>query len=362
MKKLIIFLCLFIAQNIFADSVNIEYYYYTNELYHSTLKANIIPADYVFINEYSNNNTYKYIYDFNKKEKKLFYKEERISQKYDYNDDEYYNNIETSEIYYDINGNSYKNYSDENMEPNSLYEITNNRFGESFYYGVVEEHQYGDITTYTYGYDIPASRDINFSKSDKDNTNYINKAYKYSLTQNEIINKNSAGIYLLKTKNIYHNEEIIRILCFQNEYYDRSYSDEEVKNYNSNGNIEFVYNPQFYYTSTIAQYIDTKDTFLNLLAGGKGWHTNTETYYLKEETYKITNYLDLKSKQIIKKDYSTATNDYLNSVISKSKSTKTYIYLKNFYSKEDMANNVKKYQNTELIGFIPLEIFEYYLQ
>ncbi|WP_181039088.1 hypothetical protein, partial [Brachyspira murdochii] len=96
--------------------------------------------------------------------------------------------------------------------------------------------------------------------------------------------------------------------------------------------------------------------------GGKGWHTNTETYYLKEDEYKITNYLDLKSKQIIKKDYNALTNDYLNSVISKSKSTKTYIYLKNFYSKDDMANNVKKYKNTELIGFIPLEFFEYYLQ
>uniref|UniRef100_UPI00263A02B3 hypothetical protein n=1 Tax=Brachyspira sp. TaxID=1977261 RepID=UPI00263A02B3 len=295
-----------------------------------------------------------YIYNFNKKEKKLFYKEERISQKYDYNDDEYYNNIETSKIYYDINGNSYKNYSDENMEPNSLYEITNNRFGESFYYGVVEEHQYGDITTYTYGYDIPASRDINFSKSDKDNTNYINKAYKYSLTQDEIINKNSTGIYLLKTKNIYYDEEITRILCFQNEYYDGSYSDEGVKNYNNYGNIEFVYNPEFYYTSTIAKY----------LVLPKCWETN-DVLYLKEYKYKITNYLDLKSKQIIKKDYSTVTSDYLDYLnsISKSKSTKTYIYLKNFYDEQrDIKNNVKKYKNTELIGFIPLEIFEYYLQ
>ena len=48
--------------------------------------------------------------------------------------------------------------------------------------------------------------------------------------------------------------------------------------------------------------------------------------------------------------------------MSKSKSTKTYIYLKNLYSKEDMENNVNKYKDTELIGFIPLEIFEYYLQ
>ena len=328
------------ALNIFAeDSITFHYFYYTNKLYHSTLKTEIIPKDYIFINEYSNNNTYKYIYDFKKKEKKLFYKEERISQKYDYNDDEYYNNIETSEIYYDINGNSYKNYSDENMKPNSLYEITNNRFGESFY-----NHYYEN------------NESINFSRSDSNNynTNYINKAYKYSLTQNEIINKNSAGIYLLKTKNIY-DEQIISILCFQNEYYynDYNYSDEGVKNYNSNGNIEFVYNPRFYHTSTIAKY----------LVLPKCWETN-EVLYLQEDEYKITNYLDLKSKQIIKKDYRTATNDYLDYLnsISKSKSTKTYIYLKNFYSKGDMANNVKKYQNIELTGFIPLEIFEYYLQ
>lgn len=123
------------------------------------------------------------------------------------------------------------------------------------------------------------NQQIYFYRSDTYNTNYINKAYKYSLTQDEIINKNSIGIYLLKTKNIYDNEEITSILCFQNEYYDRSYSDEEVKNYNNYGNIEFVYSPQFYYTSTIAQYIDSKDSFLNLLVP-KGWYTNTETYYL----------------------------------------------------------------------------------
>ncbi|MDA0000935.1 hypothetical protein OFR34_08230 [Brachyspira hyodysenteriae] len=318
MKKLIIFFMFITALNIFAeDSITFHYYYYTNKLYHSTLKTEIIPKDCIFINEYSNNNTYKYIYDF-KKKKKLFYKEERISQKYDYNDDEYYNNIETSEIYYDINGNSYKNYSDENMKPNSLYEITNNRFGESFY-----NHYYEN------------NESINFSRSDSNNynTNYINKAYKYSLTQNEIINKKFCRYILVKDKNIY-DEQIISILCFQNEYYYNgyNYSDEGVQNYNSNGNIEFVYSPQFYYTSTIAQYIDSKDSFLNLLVP-KGWYTNTETYYLKEDGYKITNYLDLKSKQIIKKDYNALTNDYLNSVISKSKSTKTYIYLKIFIVK-----------------------------
>ncbi|MCZ9891583.1 hypothetical protein OFR29_04590 [Brachyspira hyodysenteriae] len=185
MKKLIIFFMFITALNIFAeDSITFHYYYYTNKLYHSTLKTEIIPKDCIFINEYSNNNTYKYIYDF-KKKKKLFYKEERISQKYDYNDDEYYNNIETSEIYYDINGNSYKNYSDENMKPNSLYEITNNRFGESFY-----NHYYEN------------NESINFSRSDSNNynTNYINKAYKYSLTQNEIINKKFCRYILVKDK------------------------------------------------------------------------------------------------------------------------------------------------------------------
>lgn len=334
MKKLIIFFMFIMALNIFAeDKIEFYYFYYTNKLYHSTLKTEIIPKDCIFINEYSNNNTYEYIYDFKKKEKKLFYK-------YINDEDKYY--------YYDFNNNMYEDFTDENMKANSLYEITNNRFGESFY----NEYEFNWSLYREYiGF---SEQYIGFSRSD---TNYIHKAYKYSLTQDKIMDKNSAGIYLLKG-----TENIIRILCFQNEYYDRSYSDEEVKNYNNDGNIEFVYSPKFHYTSTIAQYIDTKDTFLNLLAGGKGWHTNSETYYLKEDIYKITNYLDLKSKQIIKKDYNTLTNDYLNSAISNSKSTKTVIYLKNFYSKEDMENNVKKYKNTELIGFIPLEIFEYYLQ
>lgn len=340
MKKLIIFFMFIMTLNIFSEEkIEFHYFYYTNKLYHSTLKTEIIPKDCIFINEYSNNNTYKYIYDFNKKEKKLFYKHIEDEDKY---------------YYYDFNNNMYEDFADENIDINSMYKVTKNRFGESLYDIVINNYYNGNFSSYL-------NQQIYFYRSDTYNTNYINKAYKYSLTQDEIINKNSIGIYLLKTKNIYDNEEITTILCFQNEYYDRSYSDEEVKNYNNYGNIEFVYSPQFYYTSTIAQYIDSKDSFLNLLVP-KGWYTNTETYYLKEDEYKITNYLDLKSKQIIKKDYNALTNDYLNSVISKSKSTKTYIYLKNFYSKDDMANNVKKYKNTELIGFIPLEFFEYYLQ
>ncbi len=340
MKKLIIFFMFIMTLNIFSEEkIEFHHFYYTNKLYHSTLKTEIIPKDCIFINEYSNNNTYKYIYDFNKKEKKLFYKHIEDEDKY---------------YYYDFNNNMYEDFADENIDINSMYKVTKNRFGESLYDIVINNYYNGNFSSYL-------NQQIYFYRSDTYNTNYINKAYKYSLTQDEIINKNSIGIYLLKTKNIYDNEEITTILCFQNEYYDRSYSDEEVKNYNNYGNIEFVYSPQFYYTSTIAQYIDSKDSFLNLLVP-KGWYTNTETYYLKEDEYKITNYLDLKSKQIIKKDYNALTNDYLNSVISKSKSTKTYIYLKNFYSKDDMANNVKKYKNTELIGFIPLEFFEYYLQ
>ena len=351
MKKLIIFFMFIMSSNIFAEKIELYYFYYTNKLYHSTLKTEIIPKDCIFINEYSNNNTYKYIYDFKKKEKKLFYK---------------YVNDEGS-YYYDFNNNMYENFTDENMSKNSMYKVTKNRFGESLYDRVIYEN--GNYYEYDFSImDNSLKQRIYFYRSDDYNTNYINKAYKYSLTQDEIINKNSAGIYLLKDteNNNYVYKKITSILCFQNEYYyginDVNVDEKKLKNYNNNGNIQLlIYNPQFYYTSTIAQYIDSKDSFLNLLVP-KGWYTNTDTYYLNEDEYKITNYLDVKSKQIIKKDYNTVTNDYLKSVISKSKSTKTYIYLKNFYNKEDMENNVNKYKDTELIGFIPLEIFEYYLQ
>ena len=366
MKKLIIFFMFITALNIFAeDSITFHYYYYTNKLYHSTLKTEITPKDYIFINEYSNNNTYKYIYDFKKKEKKLFYKKEHISQKYDYNDDEYYNNIETSEIYYDINGNSYKNYSDENMKPNSLYEITNNRFGESFY-----NHYYKN------------NESISFSRSDSNNynTNYINKAYKYSLTQNETLNKKDTGIYLYKDYDLYYDEyeyKIKSILCFQNEYYFNNgseFGEENLKNYNSKLNVEFIYKPKFLYSMTLAEYNEAKDWTGQLVLKyanlpNKTWYTNTTTEY--NEYITITNYLDLKSKQIIKPSYTETTNHYLQYILTNTKNNAVAVNsgviitmktLKIFYSYKNMENNTKKYLNYEFIGFIPLEIFEYYLQ
>ena len=210
MKKLIIFFMFIMTLNIFSEEkIEFHYFYYTNKLYHSTLKTEIIPKDCIFINEYSNNNTYKYIYDFNKKEKKLFYKHIEDEDKY---------------YYYDFNNNMYEDFADENIDINSMYKVTKNRFGESLYDIVINNYYNGNFSSYL-------NQQIYFYRSDTYNTNYINKAYKYSLTQDEIINKNSIGIYLLKTKNIYDNEEITTILCFQNEYYDRSYSDEEVKNY-----------------------------------------------------------------------------------------------------------------------------------
>ena len=50
------------------EEIEFKYYYYTNKLYHSTLKTEIIPSEYVFINTYSNEyrnyeNKYSYLYN-----------------------------------------------------------------------------------------------------------------------------------------------------------------------------------------------------------------------------------------------------------------------------------------------------------
>ena len=96
-KKLIfiISILMIVALNLFGEieeSIEFNYYYYTNKIYHSTLKTEIIPSEYVFINTYSNEyrnyeNEYSYLYNLKTKEKKLFYIDKGYynqSYKYDY--------------------------------------------------------------------------------------------------------------------------------------------------------------------------------------------------------------------------------------------------------------------------------------
>ena len=79
-KKLIfiISILMIVALNLLGEEkIEFYHYYYTNKLYHSTLKTEIIPSEYVFIdtysNEYHNDNEYSYIYNLKTKEKKLYY-------------------------------------------------------------------------------------------------------------------------------------------------------------------------------------------------------------------------------------------------------------------------------------------------
>lgn len=72
----IISILMIVALNLFGEieeSIEFNYYYYTNKLYHSTLKTEIIPSEYVFINTYSNENSYEnthsYLYNLKTKEK-----------------------------------------------------------------------------------------------------------------------------------------------------------------------------------------------------------------------------------------------------------------------------------------------------
>ena len=78
-KKLIfiISILMIVALNLFGEieeSIEFNYYYYTNKIYHSTLKTEIIPSEYVFITTNSTNgNEYSYLYNLKTKEKKIFY-------------------------------------------------------------------------------------------------------------------------------------------------------------------------------------------------------------------------------------------------------------------------------------------------
>ena len=349
----IISILMIVALNLFGkieESIEFKYYNYTNKIYHSTLKTEIIPSEYVFINTYSfitteeyNKTTEEYkLYNLKTKEKKLFYITNiKVDTNYNYLNE-----------YYDINGNLTTNWTDENMEANGFYEITNNRFGETFYYlkGI-------------------ASHTINITKRN-DYTNYIQKAYKYSLTQPEIINKKDRGIYLFrKTRDKGsvedYNYNIVSFLCFQNEYY---YSDREnYNNYNEYGEYNFlnydnrgsiIFNR--YYGHLLYSYWSYNDRI-------RQWRVreNNLNYYTTN-----TIYFKLNDKSFIKPTWNEFTNRHFS--YAKEDIKQHYYDLDYYnkhvtnihYSKEAIEYNLKLYRNItniNFLGFIPIEEFEYYL-
>ncbi|TKZ36019.1 hypothetical protein [Brachyspira catarrhinii] len=336
-KKLIfiISILMIVALNLFGaeEEIKFEYYYYTNKLYHSTLKTEIIPSEYVFIETYSNKdynrNLYSFLYNLKTKEKKLFYVYKYINNK------EY--------EYYDINGNLTTNWTDENMSANYFYEITNNRFGETFYTPKLNSY-----------YSDDEKIKITITKRN----GYIQKAYKYSLTQPEIINKKDRGIYLFKNrKDVYgYGEEFISMLCFQNEYYRKrehdgySFYERELLNYNLNGDIEFVNIAAVHYHYTYDKNISSSYSFSGNSSGNK----NVSGY-----DNMVTNYFNLNNKIFSKPkpSYEQKTNNILKLIMSKSSD----LY---YYTTEDMKENLEKYKiatDVKFIGFIPIEEFEYYL-
>ena len=326
----IISILMIVALNLFGkieESIEFDYYYYTNKIYHSTLKTEIIPSEYVFINTYSNENSYKnthsYLYNLKTKEKKLFY----IFDK-GYNEDyKYYEYYE----YYDIKGNLTTNWTDENMRANGFYEITNNRFGETFYTLKFDSYDYeGEKLTTTI-------------RINKDN-DYIQKAYKYSLTQPEIINKKDMGIYLFD-RNSY--------LCFQNEYYKNNYDNyfEEsgLLNYNSNGNIELSNKISLMYSKSVYDSLFFK-TWLP-----------SQSYY--GTNINIINTFDLNKKTLSIKPNITSYNKFMNDTIELLKRNYGNKEEKYFYTEYNLESNLNQYKNSivKFRGFIPIEEFEYYL-
>lgn len=345
-KLILIFSVLIIGSlNLFGEDkeegISFSYYYYTNKLYHSTLKTELIPSEYVFITTYSYSNMsyydkyeYRnlYLYNLKTKEKKLYYVYKPQFYEYSYEKRElndygdYITNIKITtnyrylNEYYDINGNLTTNWTDTNMGANGFYEITNNRFGETFY-----NSKYGSIQIIT----ITKTND------------YIQKAYKYSLTQPEIINKKDRGLYIF-IKNDF--KEFIKRLCFQNEYYQAFdngyYSEEFLLNYDSNGRIIFD----------------------NLYAGldfsffrGKNEFGGSESFYTDI-------YFKLNDKSFVKPTWKEFANKSLNYI---KKERGDNIATNFHYSKEDIENNMKEYKNLidniDFLGFIPIEEFEYYL-
>ena len=324
----IISILMIVALNLIGEEkIEFKYYYYTNKLYHSTLKTEIIPSEYVFIETYSykGGDTHKnlYLYNLKTKEKKLFYT-------YKYMDNEEYE-------YYDINGNLTTNWTDENMSANYFYEITNNRFGETFYSSKLDSYEEKKLI-----------RTIRINKGN----DYIQKAYKYSLTQPEIINKKDRGIYLFKNREDAYSEEfIISRLCFQNEYYKNNYfSESRLLNYNLNGEIEFVNIAAVNYHYTYDKNISSSYSF----SGNSSGNDNVSRY-----DNMVTNYFNLNNKIFSKPkpSYEQKTNNILKLIMSKSA-------INYYYTTEDMKKNLEKYKivtDVKFIGFIPIEEFEYYL-
>lgn len=345
-KKLIfiISILMIVALNLLGEEkIEFYHYYYTNKLYHSTLKTEIIPSEYVFIYTYSYSNKiyyddykykyeYSYLYNLKTKEKKLFYIYKYQPYEYSYEKRElndygdYITNIKIAtnyrhlNEYYDIKGNLTTNWTDTNMGANGFYEITNNRFGETFY-----NSKYGSIQITT----ITKTND------------YIQKAYKYSLTQPEIINKKDRGLYIF-IKNDF--KEFINRLCFQNEYYQAFdngyYSEEFLLNYDSNGRIIF----------------DNLDAGLDFsFFRGKNEFGGSESFYTDI-------YFKLNDKSFVKPTWKEFANKSLNYI---KKERGDNIATNFHYSKEDIENNMKEYKNLidniDFLGFIPIEEFEYYL-
>ena len=345
-KKLIfiISILMIVALNLLGEEkIEFYHYYYTNKLYHSTLKTEIIPSEYVFIYTYSYSNKiyyddykykyeYSYLYNLKTKEKKLFYIYKYQPYEYSYEKRElndygdYITNIKIAtnyrhlNEYYDIKGNLTTNWTDTNMGANGFYEITNNRFGETFYNSKYSRRLITRITK---------------------TNDYIQKAYKYSLTQPEIINKKDRGLYIF-IKNDF--KEFINRLCFQNEYYQAFdngyYSEEFLLNYDSNGRIIFD----------------------NLYAGldfsffrGKNEFGGSESFYTDI-------YFKLNDKSFVKPTWKEFANKSLNYI---KKERGDNIATNFHYSKEDIENNMKEYKNLidniDFLGFIPIEEFEYYL-
>ncbi|TXJ50604.1 hypothetical protein [Brachyspira aalborgi] len=327
MKKLIFIISILMitALNLFGEvteSIEFTYYYYTNKIYHSTLKTEIIPSEYVFITtgSYSNyyyysyehtNLYYSYLYNLKTKEKKLFHI-------YKYLD---------NEQYYDINGNLTTNWTDTNMEANKFYKITNNRFGETFYNQIYHDNYSHNIKT------------IGITKWN----GYIQKAYKYSLTQPEIINKKDRGIYLFKGQ-YYGDSKLFYTLCFQNEYYTNGYSESELLNYTNGRVLVQKYNMPMQHSYSI--YDGWRKQWITYNSGGGNDVTNIF-------------YFQLNNKSLIKPTWNELTNDFLNYRKLRQKEDKVY------YIKEDIEKNLRNYNamtdNIKYLGFIPIEEFEYYL-
>mgnify|MGYP004465819599 CR=1 FL=1 len=333
----IISILMIVALNLFGEieeSIEFNYYYYTNKIYHSTLKTEIIPSEYVFINTYSNENSYEnthsYLYNLKTKEKKLFYIFDKGYNK-DYKYYEYYE-------YYDIKGNLTTNWTDENMKANGFYEITNNRFGETFY------------TLKFDSYDYEGKKLTTTIRINKDN-DYIQKAYKYSLTQPEIINKKDRGIYLFD-RNSY---SYLCFLCFQNEYYKKNYDNyfEEsgLLNYNSNGNIELSNEISLTYSKSVYDSLFFK-TWLP-----------SQSYYYWGTNINIINTFDLNKKTLSIKPNITSYNKFMNDTIELLNRNYGNKEEKYFYTEDNLENNLNKYKNSivKFRGFIPIEEFEYYL-